>query len=80
MVNSEASFVDVVTGKSRSDTSITNAAEVTNVTGESEGGETKYVNESADEGETEVDEAVDKVVNTSKSYDIVFKMGGFISY
>ena len=41
---------------------------------------TKYVQEAADECETEFDEVVDKVIKRRKSYNIYFHTGVFISY
>ena len=42
-------------------------------------GETEAVQESADEGETEVDEVLGTVINRRKSYDIYFQIGVVIS-
>ena len=50
------------------------------MTRESPGGDTKYVQEGADEGETEVDEVVGKVIKRRKSYDIDFQIGFIISH
>ena len=43
-------------------------------------GDTKAVKESADEGETEVDEVVGKFIRRRKYYNISVELGGFISY
>ena len=51
-----------------------------NVTREALVGETKSVQESADEGETKVDEVVGKCIKRRKSYKISFQIGVFISY
>ena len=50
------------------------------VTREALGGETKYVQESVDEGETEVDEVVGKFSSRRKSYNIFFQIGFFVLY
>ena len=47
---------------------------------ESSVGDTKDVQEYADEGETEVDEVVVKVIKRINSYNISFPIGGFISH
>ena len=51
-----------------------------NVTGESLVGETKYVQEDSDEGETKVDEVVGKFIRRRQSYYIDFQIGVVISY
>ena len=50
------------------------------VTWEASGGETKSVQESADEDITRVDEVEVKVIKRRKSYNISFQLGVFISY
>ena len=54
--------------------------ELMNVTGESLVGETKYVQEDSDEGETKVDEVVGKFIRRRQSYYIDFQIGVVISY
>ena len=51
-----------------------------NVTGESLVGETKYLQEAADEGETKVDEVVGTFIKMRQSYYIDFQIGVVISY
>ena len=50
------------------------------MTGEESGVDTKPVQESSYEGETEVDEAVKKVIKRRKSYNIAFQIGVIISH
>ena len=47
---------------------------------EPSGGDTKAVQESEYEGETEVDEVVGKVITRRKSYNIAFLIGVIISH
>ena len=47
---------------------------------ESSGGDTKCIQESAYEGETNIDEVVGNVINRSKSYNIFFRIGFIISH
>ena len=54
-------------------------AKVTHVTGEASVGEKKYFQEAADDGKTEVDKVVGKVIKWKKSYDIEFQLGVIIS-
>ena len=51
-----------------------------NVTVEALVGETKYVHEAADEGETKVDEVVGKFIRRRQSYYTDFQIGVVISY
>ena len=51
-----------------------------NVTVEALVGETKYVHEAADEGETKVDEVVGKFITRRQSYYTDFQIGVVISY
>ena len=51
-----------------------------NVTGEALVGETKYLQEAADEGETKVDEVVGTFIKMRQSYYIEFQIGVVISY
>ena len=48
------------------------------MTRESPGGDTKYVQEGADEGENEVDEVVRKFIKRRKFYNIAFQIGVII--
>ena len=50
------------------------------MTRELSGGDTKAVQESEFEGETEVDEVVGKVIKRRKSYNISFQIGVIISH
>ena len=50
------------------------------MTRELSGGDTKAVQESEFEGETEVDEVVGKVIKRRKSYNIAFLIGVIISH
>ena len=54
--------------------------ELMNVTVEELVGETKYVQEAADEGETKFDEVVGKFIKRSQYYYIEFHIGVVISY
>ena len=51
-----------------------------NVTGESLVGETKYLQQAADEGENKVDEVVGTFIKMRRSYYIYFQIGVVISY
>ena len=50
------------------------------VTREESGGDTEVVKTSSDEGETEVGEVVGIIFNRSKSYNIYFRLGLFVSH
>ena len=50
------------------------------MTREASGRDTKYMKEATDEGETEVDEVVGKVIKRRKSYNISFQLAFSISY
>ena len=54
--------------------------ELMNVTGDALVGETKYVQESAYEGETKADEVVENFIRRRQSYYIDFQIGVVISY
>ena len=49
------------------------------MTREASGGDTKATQEAADEGETKVDEVVDKVIKRMKYYNISFQLGFYMS-
>ena len=91
MVDYEAKYMTAGTGNSRSGTDIASENseslvthpeqegytedELMNVTGESLVGETKYLQEAADEGETKVDEVQENLLGEGNPIILTFKQG-----